>query len=39
MSEIISKIKEHKEIKKNLLEINDVERDGNCFYRIVFILI
>jgi len=33
MLDIFSKIKEHKEIKKNLLEINEVERDGNCFYR------
>ena len=33
MSDIYTKIKEHKEISKDLLEINNVERDGNCFYR------
>jgi hypothetical protein len=33
MSDISIKIKEHKEINKDLLEIDDVERDGNCFYR------
>ena len=33
MSDIYTKIKEHEEISKDLLEINDVERDGNCFYR------
>ena len=32
MSDISTKIKEHIEINKDLLEINDVERDGNCFY-------
>ena len=33
MDNILLAIKEHKELDKEVLEIKDVQKDGNCYYR------
>ena len=33
MTDVFNLIKNHKQINKELLEVHDVDRDGNCLYR------
>ena len=33
MTDVFNLIKNHKQKNKELLEVHDVDRDGNCFYR------
>ena len=33
MEDILSDIKNHKDLPKEICNITDVDRDGNCFYR------